>query len=217
MDEKKLLESIKELSKTDKKRNFSQTVDLVINLKNLDLKNPDHQIEFFLQLPKYKGKATKVCALVGPEMGDTAKSSMDNTILLNEFDKYQNDKKATKKMATKYDFFVAQATIMPKVAAAFGRVLGPKGKMPNPKAGCVVPPNANLTQVYEKLQKTVKISGKKAPLMQTIVGNQESTPEDIVENIKYIYTNVVHHLPSGENNVKSIYVKHTMGKPIKVM
>ena len=104
---------------------------------------------------------------------------------------------------------------MAKVASAFGRVLGPKGKMPNPKAGCIVPPNANLEQLNERLQYTVKISGKKAPLMQTIVGSEKSSDADLIENIKFTYNNVVHHLPQGENNVKSVYIKYT--KPVKVM
>lgn len=216
MDENKLKEAISELRKNNKKK-FTQTVDLIINLKNLDLKNPAHQIEFFLELPKSKGKKTTVGALVAAELADQAKKVMDETVLLKDFETYQKDKKLAKKLATKVDYFVAQATIMPKVAASFGRVFGPKGKMPNPKAGCIVPPNANLQQVYDKLQKTVKLSGKKAPLMQTICGNETSSDEDLIENIKYIYNNVEHHLPQGFNNIKSVYVKFTMTKPVKVM
>ncbi|MBT4022144.1 50S ribosomal protein L1 [archaeon] len=216
MDEKKLKEAISTLRKDNKKK-FTQSVDLIINLKNLDLKKPEHQVEFYLQLPKNKGKKSVVCALVAGELADQAKEAMDSSVMQKDFEIYQKDKKKTKKLASSMDFFVAQATIMPKVAAAFGRVLGPKGKMPNPKAGCIVPPNANLSQVYEKLQKTVKLSAKKAPLMQTICGNEDSSDEDLIENIKYIYNNVEHHLPQGINNIKSVYVKFTMTKPIKVM
>jgi large subunit ribosomal protein L1 len=216
MDDKNIKEAISKLKESNK-RNFKQTVDLIVNLKHLDLKNPDHQVEFFLTLPKPKGKKTTVCALVGPELGDEAKKVMDTVIMQAEFDAYGQDKKKTKKMASKSDFFVAQANIMPKVATSFGRVLGPKGKMPNPKAGCIVPPNANLKPLYEKLQQTVKLSGKKAPLIQTIIGNEESSQEDLKENLKYVYNNVIHHLPQGENNIKSVYVKYSMGKPVKVM
>ena len=215
MDEKKLKEAITTLKSSDK-RNFKQTVDLIFNLKGLDLKKPEHQIEFFLEMHKFKGKKTKICALVGAELTDQAKSVMDGFVPQQDFEKYQNDKRLAKKLASDYDFFIGQATIMPKIATAFGRVLGPKGKMPNPKAGCIVPPNANLKVVYDKLQNTVKISGKKAPIMQTIVGNEESSAEDLEENIKYVYNNVVHHMPQGMNNIKSVYVKYTMGKPIRI-
>ncbi|MCM2326164.1 MAG: 50S ribosomal protein L1 [Candidatus Woesearchaeota archaeon] len=214
MDEKRLFDAVKEL-RTSEKKNFKQTVDLIVNLKGLDLKNPDHQVEFFVELPKAKGKKTKVCAFIGPELGDSAKANMDTAVLQQDFDKF--DKKASKKLAMAHDFFIAQATIMPKVAAAFGRVLGPKGKMPNPKAGCVVPPNANLKVAYEKLQKTVKLSCKKAPIMQTIVGNEEASDADLVENIKYILNNIEHHMPQGIHNMKNAYVKFSMGKPVKVM
>ena len=214
--EENIKQAISELRK-NKKKKFTQSVDLIINLKHLDLKNPDHQIEFFLELPKYKGKKSKIGALVAAELADQAAKVMDVSVQLKDFDQYQKDKKLAKKLATSMDFFVAQATIMPKIAAAFGRVFGPKGKMPNPKAGCIVPPNANLQQIYDKLQKTVKISGKKAPLMQTICGNEESSDEDLIENIKYIYNNVEHHLPQGANNIKSVYLKFTMTKPVKVM
>jgi large subunit ribosomal protein L1 len=215
MDDKQIKEAISKL-KDSSKRNFKQTVDLIINLKHLDFKDPKQQVEFFLNLPKPKGKVNKICALVGPELGDQAKKKMDNVVMLNEFDKYSANKKLTKKLAGNYDYFVAQANIMPKVATAFGRILGPKGKMPNPKAGCIVPPNANLEAVYDKLKNTVKISAKKTPLIQTTVGKEDSPEEDIVENIKYIHSNLVHNLPQGKNNIKSIYVKYTMSNPVKL-
>ena len=216
MDDETIKKALSELKKSEKK-NFKQTVDFIINLRGLDLKKPEHQIEFFLELPRYKGKKSKICALVGAELADQAKEHMDNVILQPQFANYEQDKKITKKLASEYDFFVAQANIMPKIATSFGRVLGPKGKMPNPKSGCIVPPNANLKNVYDKLQKTVKLSGKKAALIQTFVGNQESKDEELIDNIKTVYNNLVHHLPNGEYNVKSAYVKYTMGKPVKVI
>ncbi|NTV23408.1 MAG: 50S ribosomal protein L1 [Nanoarchaeota archaeon] len=216
MDEKKLKEAISKL-KDSPKKNFKQTVDMIINFKGLDLKKPEHQVELYLQLPKFKGKKSRICGLVGPELADQAKTVMDGFVLQQDFEKYQTDKKKTKKLASGYEFFVAQATIMPKVASAFGRVLGPKGKMPNPKAGCVVPPNANLKTVMDKLQNTVKVSGKKAPLVQTMVGNADSSPEDLTDNIKFVYSNLLHALPQGEHNIKSIYIKTTMGAPQRVI
>jgi large subunit ribosomal protein L1 len=216
MDEKKLKQSIHEL-KQHTKKNFKQTVDLIINLKGLDLKKPEHQIELFLELPKYKGKKAKICALIGPEMADNAKNGMDGFVTQQDFEKYTANKKLIKKLASEYDFFVGQATIMPKIATVFGRVLGPKGKMPNPKAGCVVPPNANLKTIHDKLMNSVKVSGKKAPLLQTTVGSEESSDEDLLENIKFVYSSVITHLPQEQFNVKSVYIKYTMGKPIRIM
>ena len=215
MNDTTIKQAIEEIKKSQK-RNFKQTVDVMINLKGLDLKKPEHQLEFFLQLPKQKGKTYKICALIGQELLDSAKENMDGHILATDFPKYQKDKKLAKKVATDYDFFVAQATIMPKVAGAFGRVLGPKGRMPNPKAGCIVPPNANLEQLYTRLQKTIKISAKKSPVVHTFIGNEDSSVDDLFENFKSLYNSVLHHLPQGENNVKSVFIKSTMGKPVKI-
>lgn len=216
MDEKTLVEAITKL-KESKQRNFKQRVDLIINLKQLDMKKPDHQVDLFLTLPDDPKRKVKVCALVGPELYDNAKASCDTVIRADKFPDYQKDKRLTVKLASSHDFFIAQATIMPKVASAFGRVLGVRGKMPNPKAGLIVPPNANLAPIVERLQKTVRLLAKKTPLVQTYVGSEDSDQKDLVENAKHVYTNLVHHLPQGKNNIKSIYIKYTMGKPIKVM
>src|SRR3990172_6920050 len=124
-----------------------------------------------MPLPYNRGKKISVCALVGPELAEEAKKVCDGAILSDDFGKYP-DKKEIKKLASKYDFFIAQANVMPKVATSFGRVFGPKGKMPNPKAGCIVPPNANLKTLYDKLQKTVRLYAKERPMIQIPVGNE---------------------------------------------
>jgi large subunit ribosomal protein L1 len=215
MDKKDLLKALETIKKESPERKFNQSVDFTVALTGLDFKKPEHQVEFFLSAPHEDGKKTKVCAFVGTELKDEADKVFDMTIHQDDFKKY--DKKAAKKLANQFDFFVAQATIMPKVAATFGRYLGVRGKMPNPKAGCVVPPKgANLAQLYERLQKTIKISAKKIPLIQLRVGTQENKPEDVAENISYIYNQIVHHLPAEKNNIKAVYLKLTMGKPVKL-
>ncbi len=198
------------------KRKFKQTVDLIINLKNLDLKKTDNQVEFFMQLHFSKGKKTKICALVGPELAKSAEKTVDKVILQSEFEKYQKDKKISKKLAKEFDFFIAQANIMPQIATAFGKVLGPKGKMPNPKAGCIVPPSANIEPLFNRLKKTIKISAKTTPVIHCVAGNEEMKNEEIADNIKTIYDQLIHHLPNEKNNISSIFVKLTMGKPIKL-
>ena len=105
---------------------------------------------------------------------------------------------------------------MPKVATVFGRVFGPRGKMPNPKSGCIVPPNANLRTLYEKLQHTVRATVKSAPLIQCPIGTEEMNPEDVAENALTVYNSVLRLLPNEKHNIKNVYVKLTMGKPIEV-
>jgi large subunit ribosomal protein L1 len=199
------------------KRNFKQSIDIVMNLTGLDMKKTENQVDQFIQLHYSSGRKVKVCALVGPELKDMATGSVDMTILSDDFDKYASNKKLTKKLASDYTFFIGQANIMPKIASAFGRVLGSRGKMPNPKAGLIVPPNANLKPLYEKLQKTVRASARTAPVIQCLIGKEDMNPEELADNFIMIYNAIVNALPGGENNVRNVFVKLTMGKPVKVV
>jgi len=215
MNKEQLLKALKEARGNSKKRNFPQTIELIMNFKGLNLKSPDHQVDFYMSI-KHPWKDTKVCGLVAAELTDSSKAALNHTIKSDEFAKYDGKKKEIKQIARQYDYFVAQANLMPKVAKTFGRFFGPINKMPNPKAGCVVPPNANLEQVKERLNKTVRIYVKTIPMFQVGVGKESSKDEDIAEDVMAIYKQVVHHMPAEQQNVKSIYVKMTMGKPVKV-
>jgi len=215
MDKTQVIQTLKKVKENSQKRNFNQSIDLIINLKDLDLKKPEQSVNFFHTLHYSRGKKVKICALVGPELLSQAKDVFDLAISVDDFPKYQ-DKKQAKKLATEYDFFIAQATIMPKLAQVFGKVFGPKGKMPNPKAGCVVPPNANLKPLYEKLQKTVKLQTKNDLIVQTSVGNESMKDEEVVDNIMTTYDDLIHHLPGGKNNIKNSLIKLTMGKAFQI-
>lgn len=213
METKEIKKTVEELSKGSE-RKFTQSYDLLFSLKELNLKKPEEQVEFFMQLPNPTGKKRKVCALVGPELHDEAKKVADTVIELADFDKY--DKKKMRKIASEHDWFIGQANIMPKVAATWGRVLGPRGLMPNPKAGCIVPPKTSLEPIYERLQKTIKISVKKQLNIQVMVGRQDMDAAKVAENIKQVHDQVIHHLPKENNNVKSVMLKLTMSKPVKL-
>ena len=216
MEKKSIINAIKELKEKSQKRNFNQTYDLIITLKDMDLKKTENHVDFFQELHYPKGKKAKICALIGPEMEDNAKGIVDKYVLVDDFSKFTKDKIETKKLAKQFDYFIAQATIMPKVATSFGKVFGPKGKMPNPKAGCVVPPNAQLKSLYEKLQKTVRLTAKTSLMVQTAVGKEDMPDEQVIDNIQTVCDALIHHLPNAENNIKHILLKFTMGKPIKI-
>lgn len=216
MDKKNVLDALKKAREESKKRKFSQSFDLIVNLKNVDLKKPEQQLDFFVTLHFARGKKVRVCALVGPEMVADAKVACDKVIAQEEFDGYGKNKKLAKKLAKEFDFFIAQANLMAKVAGAFGRFLGPKGRMPNPKAGCVVAPKAPLKPLVEKLQKTVKITAKTTPIVQCLVGNESMPDEEMADNILTVYDSVMHNLPGEENNINSVFVKLTMGKPVRI-
>lgn len=215
MDKEQIINGLKYIRENSSKRKFLQSVDLIINLKDIDLKKPEHIVNLFVPLHYSRGKKIKICALVGPELLEQAKSICDNAILVDNFTIYQ-EKKQAKKLAAEYGYFIAQATIMPKIASTFGRVFGPRGKMPNPKAGCVVPPNANLKGIYERLQNTIHLQTKNDPIIKCAVGNESMKDEEITDNIMTLYNGLVHALPNDKENIKSVYLKLTMGKSIKI-
>jgi len=215
MEKAKVLEAIRK-AKEAKKRNFKQTFDIIVKLKDLDLKKPEQNLDFFALLHYPIGRKAKVCALVGAEMRDAATQAVDKVIIQDEFARYGQDKKATKKLAEEYDYFIAQANIMPAIATHFGKILGVRGKMPNPKAGCVVSPNANLKQLYEKLQKTVRVKTRNSQMVQARIGYEDQPEEEIADNIITLHTQIVNHLVNHENNISKTLLKLTMGAPVEI-
>lgn len=213
MNKETLAKAIKELKEKGKKRNFVQSYDLIINFKNLDLKKSEEQLDLFVQLHYPLGKKVKICALIGPESENESKAA-DNIVLVDDFQKYR-EKKEARRLAKGFDFFVAQANLMPKIATTFGRVFGPKGKMPSPKAGCIVPPKTNLKALCDKLQKIVRISVKTAPMLQCALGTEDMKDEEVIDNALTVYNTVVHSI--SKEKIRSAYLKLTMSKPVKLM
>ncbi|MFA6088501.1 MAG: hypothetical protein WC755_01430 [Candidatus Woesearchaeota archaeon] len=214
MDKSKVVEKVKELFTHVSEKKFVQTVDMIVNLKGINLKKPDEKVDFYQTLPKGKGKEITVCALIGPELKESAEKAKVDFILLEEFAKYSAEKKKAVALAQKYNFFIAQANLMGQVATNFGKVFGSRGRMPNPKAGCVVPPKTNLDPIVSKLRTTIRIVTKAQTTCQFPVGTTKMSPEDVAENIVTCYEAILHHLAQGKNNMKNASIKLTMSKSI---
>lgn len=200
-----LKKALVELRK-NKERKFDQTVDLIINLQKFDLKK--NSINIFVPVP-YKVKDKKICGFL------EAKNNNIDTILGSEFGKYSN-KTELKKVVKKYDFFISQASLMPKVASTFGRVLGPAGKMPSPQLGIIA--NANdkeISTLKDKINKSVRLRTKEASIKLPI-GKQSMKDEELIENVLTIYNAAEKNLVRGKENIKNIELKFTMTKPIKI-
>lgn len=215
MDRIAVLNALKDLRGKSDKRNFVQSVDFIITLKDLDLKKPEGQVDFFLALPKSNGKIVKVCALVGAELFEQAKKFCDRAIVDEEFSRL--DKRAIKVLSRDFSHFIAQASLMTSVAKTFGRILGPRGKMPNPKAGAVVPPNANLELVASRLRQTSRVSNKQQAAVKVLVGREDMSDDDIADNVLSVFSNTVQKLPQENNNVRSLLLKFTMSKPVRII
>ena len=208
MDKELIAATLKKVKEISPKKNFKQSLDLIINLKGLDLKKPEHQINIFVTLQHDTGKKVSVCALVGPELESKAKEVCDEVILQEKFNIFK--KPEIKKLANKHDFFIAQASVMPKIATVFGRFLGPKGKMPNPKMGGVLPPNADVKSLVGKLRRTVNLATKNESTIKCMVG-KEDAGDSVIDNILTVYSSIIQKLPNEKQNVKTVLLKLTMG------
>ena len=105
---------------------------------------------------------------------------------------------------------------MTDVARVFGKTLGPKNKMPNPKSGAVIGPGMNLTELKTRLARTVRLKTKNEAIIKTYIGNQNMPDEQLLENAMMCYNALIRNLPQEEANVKNIILKLTMGPPVRV-
>ncbi|MCK9570635.1 hypothetical protein M0R72_16930 [Candidatus Pacearchaeota archaeon] len=200
-----LKQALVELRKSEP-RKFDQSVDLIINLQKFDVKR--EQLNLFVTVP-HKAKDKKICGFL------EIKNNNVDTIMKSEFKKY-SDKKELKKLIAKYDFFIAQASLMPIVATTFGRVLGPAGKMPSPQLGILMNVDDKaVNELKNKINSSLKIKTKEASI-KVPVGKQSMKDEEIIENVLAVYNTVLKSLSKGKDNIKNIEIKFTMTKPQKI-
>ncbi len=209
--DKEIVESVKKAIENSKKRNFKESVDLAINLKYVDLSDPKKRINEEIILPKGRGKEIKVAVFASGETALKAKKSADLVIEPEEIDKLAENKRNAKKLANKYDFFLAEAPLMTKIGKQLGVVLGPRGKMPRP-----LPPGSDPTGLIQNLKKTVRARSKERRTFHVPVGTKDMKPEDIAENIQEVLKKITQKLEKGTGNIDSIYVKTTMGPAFKL-
>lgn len=203
MEIEKIEDALKSLR--EDKRKFVQTVDLIVNLQNIDVRK--ESINTFIQIPNPSEK--KIAAFM------TKKSSLVDTITEADFSKYK-EPKDIKKLAKKYDFFIASGPMMGKVASNFGKVFGPMNKMPSPQAGIVAQENdENITKVLNKLKKSIRVRMKEKSI-KFAVGKEDLSDEQLKENIESALGSLKKALPKGNENVREVLIKLTMGKPRRI-
>ncbi|MBS3099930.1 hypothetical protein J4463_01820 [Candidatus Pacearchaeota archaeon] len=197
--------AVSELKKSEE-RKFNQTIDLIVNLKKFDVKKTP--LNFIITLPN-KVKERKVCGFI------ESKSSIIDTIPKISFSKYK-DKKQMKPLIKKYDFFISSAQNMPAVATSFGRVLGPAGKMPSPKLGIVLSDSEEeIKKLVDKIKYIARIQPKE-PSIKIPIGQIAMSDMEISENIHSAVASIINELPNKKENVRSIMIKLTMSRPIKL-
>ncbi len=211
-DKQKLVEAVKEAKARAKPRNFTQTVEVAVNLKDIDLKKPENRFKLEVILPHGRGKEPKIAVIADGAVAEAAKKLGLDVISGEELEELGKNPRQARKLAKGYDLFIAAAPLMPKIGRYLGRYLGPRNKMPQ-----VVPPTmTNLEPIVGRLRRTVRIQLKNNPVVHAPVGTEKMEDEKIAENIEAVLNAIIGKLERGENQVKSVYVKTTMGPAVKV-
>jgi len=209
---KNLLAAVKEVKSKSKERKFSQSIDLAINLQNIDMKKPEGRIQERIELPNSVGKELKICVIASGEMAFKAKKAGASLVVERAaLESLVGDKKKQKDIAKNYDLFIAEAPMMPLVGRSLGASLGPRGKMPTP-----VPPNANIEEQIEKHRKLVFVRMRGQPVLQCRVGNEDMADKEIAENVQAVVRRIEGKLKRGIKNFRSVYLKTSMGSAVKV-
>jgi len=209
---KTILEAIKKVRERSEKKKFNQSIELIINLREIDMKKPEAKIQETIELPHAPSKKAKVCVIATRELALKAKKAGAELVIGNaELETLATDKKQRKQLANNYDVFIAEAPLMPLVGKTLGSTLGPRGKMPKP-----VPPTVNIKTQIEKWKKTVIIRLRGQPILQCVVGTEDMKDEEIAENIMTVVRRLEGRLKRGLKNITTICLKTTMGPIVKI-
>jgi large subunit ribosomal protein L1 len=205
--------ALEELRKNRKKRNFKESLELIIKLKELDLKKPENRINQTIILPHDIGKSVKVCVIATGQLALKSKEANADLVLgKDQLTDLGNDKKAARKLLQEYGFFVAEAPLMPLVGKTIGPTLGPRGKMPTP-----INPNAPIADVIDQARRTIKIRVRDQPVIQCRIGVDDMSDDNLSENIQAIFSSIEGKLERGVRNISKVLIKTTMHEPVKLV
>jgi len=204
--------ALKEAREKSKKRNFNQSVELIINLRDVDVKKPENRIQETIERPHALDKKVGVCVFANGDMALRARRAGADMVLESaDIEGLMNNKKRQREIAKSINSFIAAAPLMPLIGRVFGPILGPRGKMPTP-----VPPTANIEELIERHRRIVRVRARDQPVIRCRVGTESMSDDEIAENIQTVIRRVTRRLRRGIKNVDSIYVKMTMGPAVKV-
>ena len=192
-------------------RNFVESLEMSFTLKDIDLKNPSNRIQEEVRLPSGRGKEPKIAMFAGGEMAAKARAAGLEIIDPSTIEDLGGKRQAARKMANRYDFFLSEIPHMGSVGRFLGVVLGPRGKMPRP-----VPPPVDPAMIAGGLKDTAIVSSRDKITFHTAIGTRTQSNEELTANALAIWKRVIGRLDRGDKNIRSCYIKTSMGPAIKV-
>lgn len=212
VEKEKIAATVKTAIESAPKRKFRESVDITVNLKNIDLSQPKNRIDETILLPHALG-GTKIAVLGKGDITSKAKDAkVDLIISSEEIERLGGAPREARKVAAGYRFFIAETSVMSQVGRYLGPRLGPRGRMPIP-----VQPGTDIRPMVDRLRSSVKIRTKDRTTFHARVGSTEMDPNLIAENIDAVMKRIESVLEQGHLNIRSVFVKTTMGPAVRLV
>ncbi len=212
MADEKTIEAVKKALEAAPERNFEESLELAINLRDVDLSQPQNRIDEEIVLPNGRGKEIKVGVFGSGELALEAKEVADTVIEPEEIEDLAEDGSRSRKLAEEHQFFLAEPPLMTVIGRELGSILGPKGKMPTP-----IKPDDDLKSIVTSLKGTVRARSRDRRTFHVPVGTEKLDLEDIADNVDTVLRRIIQNLDRREVNIDSVYVKTTMGPAMRIM
>merc|ERR1712076_83813 len=200
------IENILTYAKETKKRKFLESVELQINLKNYDPQK-DKRFAGTVKLRHVPRPKMKVCILGDQVHCDQAKANDLPNMDIDALKKLNKDKKLVKKLAKKYDAFLASESLIRQIPRVLGPGLNRAGKFPT-----LITHSDNLDSKILDLKSTIKFQMKKVLCLSVAIGHVHMSEDDLVQNAHLAINFLVSLLKKHWQNVKSLHIKSTMGQ-----
>jgi len=211
MADQTLVEAVSRALDEAPPRNFRETVDLAINLRDLDLNDPSNRVDESVVLPAGTGQETSIVVFATGETALRAEDVAEQVLGPDDLEDLGDDQDAAKDLAAETDFFVAEANLMQDIGRYLGTVLGPRGKMPTP-----LQPDDDVVEVVNRMKNSVQLRSRDRRTFHTRVGAQDMSADEIADNVDVIVRRLEANLEKGPMNIDAIYVKTTMGPAVEV-
>jgi large subunit ribosomal protein L1 len=211
VNQNQLLELVKRARKEAPNRKFTQSAELTLVLKDIDVKK-GFSLNEVVAIPHNSGKKPSVCVIATGDMGSRARrAGVDSVMDPAELDRLGTNKREARKIVRAHDFFLADTAQMATIGRSLGQFLGPKGKMPTP-----LPYGAPVDSIAARFKNSVRVRSKNQLNVSAKIGDEKMEDVQIAENASTIIAAIEKKLPQGDKNIRNAMVKFTMGKASKL-
>ncbi len=213
MDQKKAIQVLDQLKSETKARKFNESIDLAVNFKDVDLRNPSNRFSIEVLLPNPPAKQVRVCVIADGQLALDANRQGATVLGQDDLDLLANDPKRIRKLAKEHAFFLASTSMMLNAVKVLRKLLGPRGKLPQR----FDPEKDDIATRMSDLSRTIKLQLRKAPTMHTRVGTRDMDSALLAENIGMVMERLGEKLEKGDNNIKSVFAKTSMGTSYRII